>query len=244
MILFSTNSDKHLLTQPHHCECSSASLRTPYYRHEALTCFCAVQASHKWQKAGKCSYQPGWFTCHTWLSAFPPLCEVGSWGIICSQLPMIHHWQAVAVPCLQMSQGQEGDFGGQGEEVVKQSRVMIALKHSGFRLPAKGIVFHPAWRKEGNWRWRVLCSLSIPQQTMARVSCPAVGSSCPTSMTQRPSVRGTTFSQVLKSFLPVTGLWNRKGKCPVAFVSLDRTLGWCCGCSAKGCLGKDQVTGR
>lgn len=79
---------------------------------------------------------------------------------ICSQLPLIHHcqpppshWQAVVVLCLQMSQGQEGDFGVQGEgEVVKQSRVMIALKHTDSPLPAKEIVFHPAWRKEGNWR--------------------------------------------------------------------------------------------
>lgn len=79
---------------------------------------------------------------------------------ICSQLPLIHHcqlppshWQAVAAPCLQMSQGQEGDFDVQGErEVVKQSRVMIALKHTDSPLLAKGIIFHPAWRKEGNCR--------------------------------------------------------------------------------------------
>lgn len=48
---------------------------------------------------------------------------------------------------------RRGLFDVQGErEVVKQSRVMIAFKHTDSPLLAKGIVFHPAWRKEGNCR--------------------------------------------------------------------------------------------
>lgn len=189
IILFSIDSDKHLFwTQQHHYEFPSASLRTPYHR-QALTCFCDVQASHKWQKAGKCSCQPG--RGYVFLPHLVVCLPSFVWGGItrynCFQLPLTHrcqpppgHWQAVVVPCLQMSQGWEGDVGVQGEgEVVKQSSMMVALKHTDSPLSAKGIVFHPAWRKEGNWRRTILCSLPIPQQTMARVSCPAVGSSCP-----------------------------------------------------------------
>lgn len=56
-----------------------------------------------------------------------------------------------SLPDTTKSLGQEEGFGGLGEgEVLKQSRMMIALKHTDSPLSAKGIFFHPAWRQERN----------------------------------------------------------------------------------------------
>lgn len=98
------------------------------------------------------------------------------WGGImrntCSQLPLIQHcqlppshWQEVALPCLQITGARRELWCAGGR------RVMVALKHTDSPLSAKGIVFRPDWRKEGNWRWTFLCSLSIPSEPW--LGCPA-----------------------------------------------------------------------
>lgn len=176
-------------------------------------------------------------------------------GIIryfCCQLPVVHHSPPTtkslsgsgspAVPCLQLLQGQEGDLGVQGKgEVGKQSRAMAAWKHTGSPLPAKGIVFRPAWRKEGKWRWTVLFRLSIPQQTCLGSS--ALWSSLPASVTQHPSVRRRSFPKELKSSLLVTSL-SSEGMLLFDFWESwwsNRLMLWLL---FKGMPGRGQVTGR
>lgn len=125
---------------------------------EPPTCFHAVQASaqapHKWQRAGKWSYQPGpGCVClcisHARSSTFFALREVHLLSATSRSSPTTHH-QVTGRLWLSPACGHcRGEKALQGKrEMGKQSKVVTAWKHTSSPLPADGTIFHPSWRKE------------------------------------------------------------------------------------------------